>query len=175
MICSLGSFRWNQTQDVQLHPCRGGRPYVPRCSGISASSHHQQNAAVVQKAGGQHRDCHQAKGKAERTIDSKYESIQPLDACEGCRGTLRNFLLHLSHVTNLGHGPSAYILERRCSAGLSGHHSGDVDPPAGMAALWRPNATWESCFCLVKLHWLQPQCRCHVGRTHWFVTWTEDS
>lgn len=44
-------------------------------------------------------------------------------------------------MTNLGHGPSAYILERRCSAGLSGHHSGDVDPPAGMAALWRPNAT----------------------------------
>lgn len=68
-------------------------------------------------------------------------------------------ILCLSHVTNLGHGPSAHILERRSRAGLSGHHSGNVDPPAGVAALWRPDATWESCFCLVKLCCIQPQCQ----------------
>lgn len=50
-------------------------------------------------------------------------------------------ILYLSHVTNLGHGPSAHFLERRSRAGLPGHHSGDVDPPAGVAALWRPDAT----------------------------------
>lgn len=50
-------------------------------------------------------------------------------------------IFYLSHVTNLGYGPPAHFLERRSRAGLSGHHSGDVDPPAGVAALWRPDAT----------------------------------
>lgn len=46
-----------------------------------------------------------------------------------------------SQMTNLGHGPSAHILERRSRAGLSGHHPGDVDPPTRVAALRRPDAT----------------------------------
>lgn len=64
VIYSLCSFGWNQAQDVQLHPCCGGRTHVPRRSGVSATSHHQQNATLVQKAGGQHRNHHQAEGKA---------------------------------------------------------------------------------------------------------------
>lgn len=49
-----------------------------------------------------------------------------------------------------GYGPSADILERWGSAGMFRHHSGDVDSPRGVAALWCPNATRESCLCLVK-------------------------
>lgn len=40
----------------------------------------------------------------------------------------------------LGHGPSFDIVERRSSAGVFGHHPGDVDPPEGVAAFRSPNA-----------------------------------
>lgn len=75
-------------------------------------------------------------------------------------------IFYLSRMTNLGHGPSAHILERRSRACVSRHHSGDVDPPAGVGALWRPDATRESCLCLVTL--LYPT-QCPLGWTHWFV------
>lgn len=48
-----------------------------------------------------------------------------------------------------GHGSSADIVEGRSSAGMSGHHTGDVDPSEGMAALWCPNAPRTSRLCLV--------------------------
>lgn len=43
-------------------------------------------------------------------------------------------------VCAVGHGPPADIVEGRCSAGMSGHHPGDVDPPEGVAALRCQNA-----------------------------------
>lgn len=33
---------------------------------------------------------------------------------------------------------------------MFGHHPRDVDPPEGVAAFWCPNASRESCICLVK-------------------------
>lgn len=49
-----------------------------------------------------------------------------------------------------GHGSPADCVERRGSAGVLGHHSGTVDLPAGVAALWRPDVTGAGCFCVVK-------------------------
>lgn len=155
MIYFLGSFRWNQAQDVQFHPSCGWRAHVPRCSGVSASPHHKQDAALVQKAGRQRGNSHQAKGTTDvppilieqrRQIDVRWKNI-----CQ-CASVL-------------GHGPSAHILEGGSSAGMPGHHSGDVDPPEGMAALWCSNAAWESCFCLVKLNWFLPSDRHILGQT----------
>jgi len=54
----------------------------------------------------------------------------------------------------LGHGPSADIMEGGGSAGVSGHHSGDVDPPEGVAAVWCPDAPRESGLRLVKANCL---------------------
>ena len=65
--------------------------------------------------------------------------------------------LHLCHDANVsvslfahtmvppaGHGPLADLLEGRGGAGLLGHLPGDVDPPAGVAALRCPHAPRES-------------------------------
>lgn len=66
-------------------------------------------------------------------------------------------MLHAYRLINLhpcacilGHGPSSNIVEGGSSVGMSGYHPGDVDPPEGVAALWRPYAPRESRLCLVK-------------------------
>lgn len=52
-------------------------------------------------------------------------------------------------VLNLGYGPTFNSLERRGSSGLSGHNSGAVDIPEGVAALRGQDATGASCLCVV--------------------------
>lgn len=42
-------------------------------------------------------------------------------------------------------------MERRGRAGLFGHHTGTVDLPERVAALWCPHVTRASCFRLVKM------------------------
>lgn len=76
----------------------------------------------------------------QRVLSIPQESTQTNSMCVQAADAL-DVTLYLSHMTISGHGPSAHILERRSCAGLSGHHTGDVDPPTGVAALRRPDAT----------------------------------
>lgn len=50
---------------------------------------------------------------------------------------------------NLGYGSTFNCLERRRSFGLSGHNSGAVDIPEGMAAFWGQDVTGASGVCVV--------------------------
>lgn len=52
-------------------------------------------------------------------------------------------------VLNLGYGSTFNCLERRRSSGLSGHNSGALDLPEGMAAFWCQDVTGASCVCVV--------------------------